>query len=219
MYSIGTMEMDPTFCDPNHILQSSIENCKNEEEDMDMEQYEFPKDEIEEQEIESLEETFEDEFQLQVQDQVELEILNHRERRRNFTKQMFRFVNVAIVGLAMFAAVLRPMEEKIARRAEPRSLGIQDIFLGVTPQQRFLENNYYDAAYNEKDDDDDAAVDGEEEDNGDDAVVVEYDDMTDDANDTAAYYDDITAIGESFYIGLDYDKIFTEPFTYLFLQL
>ena len=61
--------MDPTFCDPNHILQSSIENCKNEEEDMDMEQYEFPKDEIEEQEIEFSEESFEDEFmRLQHQD-------------------------------------------------------------------------------------------------------------------------------------------------------
>lgn len=190
------MEMDPTFCDPNHILDLSNENNKNQEGDMDMEQNEFPKDEIEE-EIESVQETFEDELQEQDLDQqVELEILNHRERRRNFIKQMFRFVNVAIVGLAMFAAVSRPMEEKIARRAEPRSIGIQDIFLGVTPPQRFLENNYYDAAYNEKDDDDDAAGDGE--DNGDDAVVVEYyDDMTDDANATAVYYDDNTAIGES----------------------
>lgn len=194
------MEMDPTFCDPNHILElSNSENYKNQEDDIDMDQNEFPMDEIEE-EIESMKDTFKDEMQEKDLDQqVELEILNHRERRQNFIKQMFRFVNVAIVGLAMFAAVSRPMEEKIARRAEPRSLGIQDILHGVTPQQRFLENNYYDAAYNEEDDDDDAVVDGE--DNGDDAVVVQYyDDMTDDANETAYYYEDNTAIGESFYI-------------------
>lgn len=74
-----------------------------------------------------------------VKAQLDDEISNIRNNRRSMIKQSFRWFNIAFLCVCLVAAVLRPMEDKIRRRAHPRTLfSTRDLRKAA---RRFLGNN------------------------------------------------------------------------------
>ena len=102
-----------------------------------------------------------------VKAQLDDEISNIRNNRRSMIKQSFRWFNIAFVCVCLVAAVLRPMEDKIRRRAQPRTLfNTRDLrkaahrFLGNNSNYQQQQKNSYGAQNDDQNDvEEDDAVD------------------------------------------------------------
>jgi len=120
---------------------------------------------------------------------LDKEISNLRSNRRSIIKKSFLWVNVAIFSFCLVAALLRPMEDKVRRRAQPRTMFDSRTLRKAT--RRFLENNnnYYEA----QEDADDAQNDQNDDAADADGNAVYYN-TTDDQ-----YYNATNATEEPYY--------------------
>jgi len=117
-----------------------------------------------------------------VKAQLDDEISNIRNDRRSMIKKSFRWFNIAFLCVCLVAAVLRPVEDKIRRRAQPRTLfNTRDLKKAA---RRFLgnNNNYQEQQKN--------SYGAQNDDQNDDQNDVEEDDAVDEYGNQTVYNDD-----------------------------
>jgi|AntRauTorckE5430_2_1112549.scaffolds.fasta_scaffold02530_5 hypothetical protein len=127
-----------------------------------------------------------------IQNQLDEEILNLRSDRRSMVKKSFRWFNVATFSFCLVAALLRPTEDKIIRRAQPRSMFDSRNMKKIA--RRFLGNNnnyYYEGQGNANDTQND-------DQQNDDAVDADGNDVYYNTTDDQ-YYNATNATEEDYY--------------------
>eukprot|EP00979_Chaetoceros_neogracilis_P015177 scaffold5451_cov245-Chaetoceros_neogracile.AAC.4 len=131
-----------------------------------------------------------------IQNQLDEEILNLRLDRRSMVKKSFRWFNVATFSFCLVAALLRPTEDKIIRRAQPRSMFDSRNMKKIA--RRFLGNNnnyYYEGQGNANDTQND-------DQQNDDAVDADGNDVYYNTTDDQ-YYNATNATEEDYYQTVD----------------